>query len=160
MEAFKLGSVLSCDGRREDMSFVNLQEIRHLWLSAKQSSERRWVVWASYPRVEPGKGCCSHSRFQWSERLAAGAKAWMPADVLFSKASDKGLLSAMALLPIYGLEYYLSCSFLHLLCSDSFSRGGSVVWFSLQCQAPPGNSRVHSRGQSIPPCQAGSLELC
>lgn len=118
---------------------------RHLWLvSIKQSSQMLGCLWASYLRVEPGKSCCSHSRFQWSE-LVCSCWAWTPADVLFSKAPDKALLSPMALLPICGLERlllllsFLISSTFHLLFSlTDFNMGACRVWFSLQCQVPPG----------------------
>lgn len=105
-------------------------------------------LWMSYLRVEPGKSCCSHSRFQWSEPLST------PADVLFSKAPDKALLSPIAFLPICGLQrLLLLLSFLisftfHLLFLRQFLSGGSAVSDSLcNVRHHLGNLRVRSRGQ-------------
>lgn len=141
---------LLCDGRGEDVSFMPLRKkcthLRLVTLCKAVQREMLACLWASYLRVEPGKSCCSHSRFQWSELLSAAA--WAPADVLFSKAPDQALLS-----PSAGYKDYFSCSpfsfpppFISSFLLQLVARGFCLVWFSLQCQAPPGQPQNCQEG--------------
>lgn len=71
MAAPKLRSVLVYEGSKEGGIYVTVQEIRATFVLSCGNSickavqgEMLGFLWDSYLRVEPGKTCCSHGRFQ------------------------------------------------------------------------------------------------
>lgn len=162
MAAPKLGSVLSCDERREETSFMSLHKNYTLLTCICKAAQWEMLgcLWASYLRAEPGKSCCSHSRFQWSELLSAAAGHERLRMFSFLKHLTRHCWAQWHCFPSAVYKDYFSCSpfsfpppFISSFLWQFLTRRLCRVWFSSQCQAPPGqpeSSQQRAKHPALP----------